>query len=249
MKTVNKVISYGNKPETDKIMKRLLSQDDIEYHVVCDETILNKILTQGNVGLLLIRLFSENDVDRSLTRLRLLRQITSAPILIIADNDKIEYKILALENGADDYICDSMHILELYARIKSHIRRFTQLTSYKQVLLSKTPSAKDENEQKNSPLIYQVRDLTLDDESKRVFIGEFEENLTPIEYKILKLLISYQGRPVSSKKIYSEIWHMQAVDTDNVIAVHIRHIRKKIEKNPQEPSYLKVVRGMGYMIA
>ena len=139
---------------------------------------------------------------------------------------------MALNAGADDYVVNGCNPLELLARIKSQLRRYTQLV----------------NMCANIDKIYQVDGLVIDDNTRQVFVDHKEVRLTPIEYKILKLLVQERGRVLSIAQIYEAIWHMQAIGADNTIAVHIRHIREKIEQNPKEPRYLKVVWGTGYKV-
>ncbi len=122
--------------------------------------------------------------------------------------------------------------LELLARIKSQIRRYTQMA----------------NLCENINRIYRVDDLEIDDIKRKVTVADREVYLTPIEYKILRLLVKEKGRVLSIDQIYEAIWNMQAIGADNTIAVHIRHIREKIESNPKEPHYLKVVWGTGYKV-
>ncbi len=141
-------------------------------------------------------------------------------------------KILGLGTGADDYVVKPFNPLELTARVKSQLRRYTQLV----------------NMCANIDKIYQVDGLVIDDNTRQVFVDHKEVRLTPIEYKILKLLVQERGRVLSIAQIYEAIWHMQAIGADNTIAVHIRHIREKIEQNPKEPRYLKVVWGTGYKV-
>ena len=122
--------------------------------------------------------------------------------------------------------------LELIARIKSQLRRYLQLS----------------NISENLENIYRVDGLVIDDVSRKVFVDDKEVRLTPIEYKILKLLVLEKGKVLSVEEIYESIWHLRAVGADNTIAVHIRHIREKIEANPKEPKYVKVVWGTGYKV-
>ena len=122
--------------------------------------------------------------------------------------------------------------LELIARIKSQLRRYLQLS----------------NISENLENIYRVDGLVIDDVSRKVFVDDKEVRLTPIEYKILKLLVLKKGKVLSVEEIYESIWHLRAVGADNTIAVHIRHIREKIEANPKEPKYVKVVWGTGYKV-
>ena len=158
--------------------------------------------------------------------------ISSADDLIFSNNSEEAAKIAALNAGADDYVTLPCNPLELLARIKSQIRRYTQLA----------------NLCENINQIYKVDDLEIDDMRRRVTVGGREVYLTPIEYKILRLLVQERGRVLSIDQIYEAIWNMQAIGADNTIAVHIRHIREKIEQNPREPRYLKVVWGTGYKV-
>ena len=134
--------------------------------------------------------------------------------------------------GADDYVVYPCNPLELIARIKSQLRRYLQLS----------------NISENLENIYRVDGLVIDDVSRKVFVDDKEVRLTPIEYKILKLLVLKKGKVLSVEEIYESIWHLRAVGADNTIAVHIRHIREKIEANPKEPKYVKVVWGTGYKV-
>ena len=138
----------------------------------------------------------------------------------------------SLNAGADDYVVYPCNPLELIARIKSQLRRYLQLS----------------NISENLENIYRVDGLVIDDVSRKVFVDDKEVRLTPIEYKILKLLVLKKGKVLSVEEIYESIWHLRAVGADNTIAVHIRHIREKIEANPKEPKYVKVVWGTGYKV-
>lgn len=141
-------------------------------------------------------------------------------------------KILGLNVGADDYVSKPFNPLELVARVKSQIRRYTQLGN-----------ATDANQH-----IYQVGGLVINDDLKEVTVDDEPVKLTPIEYNILLLLVKNQGKVFSINQIYENIWNEDAIGADNTVAVHIRHIREKIEINPKEPRYLKVVWGVGYKI-
>ena len=160
------------------------------------------------------------------------RETSSIPIIILSAKSEDADKILGLNIGADDYICKPFNPLELVARVKSNLRRYTSLGSLT-----------GENK-----AIYQVGGLVLNDDTKQVTVDDEPVKMTPIEYNILLLLMKNQGRVFSINQIYESIWNENAIGADNTVAVHIRHIREKIEINPKEPRYLKVVWGVGYKI-
>ena len=161
-----------------------------------------------------------------------IREYSSIPIIILSAKSEDTDKILGLNIGADDYICKPFNPLELVARVKSNLRRYTSLGSLT-----------GENK-----AIYQVGGLVLNDDTKQVTVDDEPVKMTPIEYNILLLLMKNQGRVFSINQIYESIWNEDAIGADNTVAVHIRHIREKIEINPKEPRYLKVVWGVGYKI-
>ncbi|MEG1847469.1 MAG: response regulator transcription factor [Lachnospiraceae bacterium] len=162
-----------------------------------------------------------------------IREYSSIPIIILSAKSEDADKILGLNIGADDYVSKPFNPLELVARVKSHIRRYTKLGNMQQ----------EEDEQQ-----YRVGGLVMNDETKEVYIDGELAKLTPIEYNILLLLVKNQGRVYSIDQIYESIWNEEAIGADNTVAVHIRHIREKIEINPKEPRYLKVVWGVGYKV-
>ena len=152
-----------------------------------------------------------------------IREKNALPIIILSAKSEDADKILGLNVGADDYVTKPFNPLELVARVKSQLRRYTQLGA---------AAEKRGN-------IYDRKEVTVD--------GEIVK-LTPIEYRILLLLVKNQGRVFSTNQIYESIWEEEAIAADNTVAVHIRHIREKIEINPKEPRYLKVVWGLGYKV-
>lgn len=161
-----------------------------------------------------------------------IREYSSIPIIILSAKSEDADKILGLNIGADDYVTKPFNPLELVARVKSHLRRYTSLGNL--------------NADNNS--MYTVGGLVINDETKEVSVDGETVRLTPIEYNILLLLVKNQGRVFSINQIYESIWNEDAIGADNTVAVHIRHIREKIEINPREPRYLKVVWGVGYKI-
>ena len=162
-----------------------------------------------------------------------IREENSLPIIILSAKSEDADKILGLNIGADDYVTKPFNPLELVARAKSQLRRYTQLGS----------TVKEQKEE-----VYEVGGLSINDDLKEVTVDGEAVKLTPIEYNILLLLVKNQGKVFSIDQIYESIWNEDAIGADNTVAVHIRHIREKIEINPKEPRYLKVVWGVGYKI-
>lgn len=162
-----------------------------------------------------------------------IREENSLPIIILSAKSEDADKILGLNIGADDYVTKPFNPLELVARAKSQLRRYTQLGS----------TVQDEKKE-----VYEVGGLSINDELKEVTVDGESVRLTPIEYNILLLLVKNQGKVFSIDQIYENIWNEEAIGADNTVAVHIRHIREKIEINPKETRYLKVVWGVGYKI-
>ena len=158
------------------------------------------------------------------------RESKNLPIILLSAKSEDADKILGLTAGADDYITKPFNPSELVARVKSQLRRYTQLGAMQ---IKETQFA--------------IRGLVLDTESKSVTVDGEAVRLTPLEYKILELLCRHPGRVFSTEEIYRQVWNDDIV-SDNAIAVHVRHIREKIEINPKEPRYLKVVWGVGYKI-
>ena len=161
-----------------------------------------------------------------------IREKSSIPIIILSAKSEDADKILGLNIGADDYVTKPFNPLELVARVKSQLRRYTKLGT-----------AAGESQK-----VYQTGGLMINDDLKEVTVDGEPVKLTPIEYNILLLLVKNQGKVFSISQIYESIWNEDAIGVDNTVAVHIRHIREKIEINPKEPRYLKVVWGVGYKI-
>ena len=162
-----------------------------------------------------------------------LRRTSNVPVILLTAKSEDTDKVLGLNLGADDYVTKPFNPLELVARVKSQLRRFNELGG---------------TAQEPKETIYKVGGLQINDDLKQVTVdGEFVK-LTPIEYNILLLLMKNQGKVFSINQIYESIWNEEAIGADNTVAVHIRHIREKIEINPKDPRYLKVVWGVGYKI-
>lgn len=161
-----------------------------------------------------------------------IREKSSIPIIILSAKSEDADKILGLNIGADDYVTKPFNPLELVARVKSQVRRYTKLGNIATA----------------SQNVFRIGGLEVNDDLKQVTVDGEEVKLTPIEYNILLLLIKNPGRVFSINQIYESIWNEEALAAENTVAVHIRHIREKIEINPKEPRYLKVVWGLGYKI-
>ena len=190
-----------------------------------------KILETEHADLMIIDVMMPG-LDGIRTTLKV-RETSSIPIIILSAKSEDSDKILGLNIGADDYLSKPFNPLELVARVKSQLRRYTQLGNLNQ--------GSNEN-------VYKCGGLTINDDTKEVFVDDEPIKLTPIEYNILLLLTKNAGKVFSIDEIYKQIWNEEAIGADNTVAVHIRHIREKIEINPREPRYLKVVWGVGYKI-
>ncbi len=161
-----------------------------------------------------------------------IREESNIPIIILSAKTEDADKVFGLNVGADDYVTKPFNSMELIARVKSQLRRYTQL--------GMRPEEK-------STHIYRTGGLMIDDDIHQVTVdGVVVDKLTPIQYNILLFLTKNKGQVFTIEQIYEKVWNEEAVGADNTVAVHIRHIREKIEINPKEPRYLKVVWGVGY---
>ncbi|MBQ4543880.1 MAG: response regulator transcription factor [Clostridia bacterium] len=187
------------------------------------------ILSETQVHLMILDIMMPKfDGIKTLMKLRESRNI---PVILLSAKSEDADKILGLTAGADDYVTKPFNPLELVARVKSQLRRYTTLGGVGK---------------QNGEIV--IDGLVVNTENKTVKVDGDNVRLTPIEYKILELLIRNRGRVFSAEDIYSNVWNEEAVVGDNTIAVHVRHIREKIEINPKEPKYLKVVWGIGYKV-
>ncbi|MCR4832339.1 MAG: response regulator transcription factor [Butyrivibrio sp.] len=195
-------------------------------------------------GVMALKVLAENDIQLAIIDIMMpkmdgihctmkIRETSSIPIIILSAKSEDSDKILGLNIGADDYVSKPFNPLELVARVKSNMRRYTQLGN-----LDTT----------SNDALYKVFGLVINDETKEVTVDGEPVKLTPIEYNILLFLVKNKGKVFSINQIYENIWNENAIGADNTVAVHIRHIREKVEINPKEPKYLKVVWGVGYKI-
>lgn len=207
-----------------------LSQEG--YHIIKaynGKEVLQKI-ERTEIHLILLDIMMP-ELDGIRTTMKIREKNNGVPILFLSAKSEDSDKVLGLNIGADDYITKPFNPLELIARVKSALRRYTKLGSI----------VEDKN-------VYTSGGLVVNDERKEVYVDDVLIKLTPIEYNLLKLLVKNKGRVFSISEIYEQIWNEPSYGVDNIVAVHIRHIREKIEINPKEPKYLKVAWGIGYKI-
>ena len=164
-----------------------------------------------------------------------IREEKNIPIILVSAKSEDTDKIMGLNIGADDYITKPFNLLELIARVKSNLRRYITLGTYN-------------NENVNNKEVLISGGLELNTSTKEVKVDGQVVKVTPIEFKILNLLLANKGRVFSIDEIYEKVWNEESFNVENTVAVHVRRIREKIEINPKEPRYLKVVWGVGYKI-
>lgn len=227
---MNRILVCDDDREIVEAIDIYLQQEGYEVEKAYDGQEALDILKQKNIDLLIIDVMMPR-LDGIRATLKI-REESSIPIIILSAKSEDSDKILGLNVGADDYLTKPFNPLELVARVKSQLRRYTKLG----------------NAAESSQKIYRTGGLAINDDLKEVTVDDEPVKMTPIEYNILLLLMKNQGKVFSISQIYESIWHADAVGADNTVAVHIRHIREKIEINPKEPRYIKVVWGVGYKI-
>lgn len=186
-----------------------------------------EVMEKENIDLVLMDIMMP--VMDGITAMAKMRETSTIPIIILTAKSEDTDKILGLNVGADDYITKPFNPLEVTARVNSQLRRYLRFGGN---------VAKEES--------FSNGGIEMDDNSKEVTVDGKKVELTPKEYEILKLLISNIGKVFSPKELYEEVWKEKPFGTENTVAVHIRHLREKIEINPAEPRYIKVIFGQGY---
>ncbi len=227
---MNTVLVCDDDREIVDAIEIYLSQEGYEVLKAYDGIQAVEMLEKNEVQLLIIDIMMPR-LDGIRATLKI-REDSSIPIIILSAKSEDADKILGLNIGADDYVTKPFNPLELVARVKSQLRRYTKLG---------TVAVEQQN-------IFQTGGLMINDDLKEVTVDGEAVKLTPIEYNILLLLVKNQGKVFSINQIYESIWNEDAIGADNTVAVHIRHIREKIEINAKEPRYLKVVWGIGYKV-
>ena len=187
-----------------------------------------KIVKEQNIHLVLLDVMMPR-MD-GITATAKIREFSNVPIILLTAKSETEDKVLGLNVGADDYVTKPFVPVEVLARVRSHLRRYDRLGA--------KPAERSG--------VITIGGIVLDDGSKTVTVDGEEASLTPIEYDILKLLMEHPGRVYSTRVIYETVWQENPYGSENAVAVHIRHLREKIEINPSEPRYIKVVWGRGY---
>lgn len=205
-----------------------LKNEGYEVYKASDGIEALKLLQLQEIHLIILDVMMPN-MDGITTTFKI-RENNNIPILMLSAKAESTDKIHGLSIGADDYVTKPFHPLELIARVKSMLRRYTQLGTH---------SSSEQQE---------TLGLVLDTNAKAVRVNGELIKLTPTEYKITELLLRNKGRVFSIQEIYERVWNEEAYNAENIVAVHIRKIREKIEEDPKNPTYLKVVWGLGYKI-
>ncbi len=222
------VLICDDQPDIVNALKIYLTPEGYNLFEAYDgETALN-MARSGDFHLILLDIMMP--VMDGITTTAKIREFSNVPIILLSAKSETEDKVLGLNVGADDYLTKPFVPVEVLARVRSQLRRYAQLGS--------RPAQQPGN--------LTIGGVTLDDRTKSVTVDGEEVALTPTEYSILQLLMSNPGKVFSTKALYEAVWQEAALGSEGAVAVHIRHLREKIEINPSEPRYLKVVWGQGY---
>ena len=231
--TKPRVLVVDDEREIREAIRIYLRGEDIETIMATNGQEAVDLMKQQDIHLILMDVMMPG-ID-GIVATSLIREFSNVPIIMLTAKSEDTDKIMGLSLGADDYITKPFNPMELVARVKSQLRRYLQLGS--QTVTSST-----------SQDILEVNGLRINTATKQVFVDGKEVRLTPTEFKILSLLMRNKGRVFSISDIYENVWDEPGYNAENTVAVHIRKIREKIEINPRDPRYLKVVWGIGYKI-
>lgn len=224
------IIICDDDPDIAKTLKMYLSSEEYEIFIANNGVEAVELTKTKKIDLILMDIMMPEMDGISATQA--LRKFSNAPIIMLTAKSEDSDLILGLNVGADDYITKPFHPAEVMARVRSHLRRYAQLGG--KVVLEDGLLA--------------VGGISLDD-SQKIVLSEGEKvNLTPREYSILKLLLENPNKVFSSKEIYTAVWEQEPLGAESSVAVHIRHLREKLEVNPSEPRHLKVIWGQGYKL-
>ena len=222
------VLICDDQPEIVNALKIDLTPEGYGLFEAKDGAEALEIVKSRDIHLVLLDVMMPN-MD-GITATAKIREFSNVPILLLTAKSETEDKVLGLNVGADDYITKPFVPVEVLARVRSHLRRYDRLGA---------------KPMEDSGTIT-IGGIVLDDRAKTVSVDADEVSLTPIEYDILKLLMENPGKVYSTRVIYETVWQENPIGSENAVAVHIRHLREKIEINPSEPRYIKVVWGRGY---
>ena len=231
--TKPRVLVVDDEREIREAIRIYLRGEDIETIMATNGQEAVDLMKQQDIHLILMDVMMPG-ID-GIVATSLIREFSNVPIIMLTAKSEDADKIMGLSLGADDYITKPFNPMELVARVKSQLRRYLQLGS--QTVTSSTNQD-----------ILEVNGLRINTATKQVFVDGKEVRLTPTEFKILSLLMRNKGRVFSISDIYENVWDEPGYNAENTVAVHIRKIREKIEINPRDPRYLKVVWGIGYKI-
>ena len=222
------ILICDDQPDIVNALKIYLSPEGYTLYEAFNGNQALKIVQEHDIHLVLLDVMMPQ-LD-GITATAKIREFSNVPIILLTAKGETEDKVLGLNVGADDYITKPFVPVEVLARVRSQLRRYAQLGSRPEEA-SGTIS---------------IGDITLDDRTKTVTVSGEPAALTPTEYSILHLLMATPGKVYSTKALYEAVWQEAALGSEGAVAVHIRHLREKIEINPSEPRYLKVVWGQGY---
>ncbi|PWM39046.1 MAG: DNA-binding response regulator [Clostridiales bacterium] len=224
-----RILICDDEPDIVAALKIYLEAEG--YHTVCagnGREALERVREEELHLVLMDIMMPEMDGISAMVKIR---EQTNLPVILLTAKGEDTDKVLGLNVGADDYVTKPFNPVELLARVKSQLRRYLQLGG----------GVKAEGQ-----AVYTVGGITLNDKAKEVLVDGEQVKLTPTEYEILKLLMRHQGEVLSPREIYTRVWNDEPYGAESTVAVHIRHLREKIEINPAEPRYLKVVWAQGY---
>lgn len=223
-----KILICDDDPDIVAALKIYLTNEDYTLYTASTGREALDCIRQNNIDLVLMDIMMP-EMD-GIAATRRIREFSNAPIILLTAKSENEDKVLGLNMGADDYITKPFVPMEVLARVRSQLRRYT-------LLGGQAPE---------KPNVLTIGGICLDDEAKSVTVDGEPANLTPMEFSILRLLMSNPGKVYSSRALYEAVWNEAPLGSEGAVAVHIRHLREKIEINPSEPRYLKVVWGQGY---
>ena len=224
------ILICDDQPDIVNALKKYLAPEGYRLFEAYNGSQAVSIARQEDIHLILLDIMMPE--MNGLTATTRIREFSNVPIILLTAKSETEDKVLGLNVGADDYITKPFVPAEVIARIRSHLRRYATLGS--------------RTDDSGTDLV--IGNILLNDRTKTVTVEGEAVNLTPTEYSILRLLMQNPGKVYSTKALYASVWQEAALGSEGAVAVHIRHLREKVEINPSDPRYLKVVWGQGYKI-